>query len=85
MEQSERCDSGLRMPYVPGASEIISVVPPSCLQRNSCSSEKRDYLHGGELALFPVDPKIPLAEVLNQQVPVIEQLFSRLSHDEPDY
>ncbi len=41
-------------------------------------TEKRDSLHRGELALFPVDPKPQLAEVPKHQVPVIAQLLSGL-------
>ncbi len=69
----------LWMPYAPGASETVSVVPHSCplkelrqfstawarSSREACRhthrvelhTEKRDSLHRGELALFPVDPK----------------------------
>ncbi len=46
-------------------------------------TEKRDSLHRGELALFPVDLKPPLAEVLKHQVPVIAQLLSGLGQDRP--
>ncbi len=41
-------------------------------------TEKRDSLHRGELAIFPVDPKPQLAEVPKHQVPVIAQLLSGL-------
>ncbi len=37
----------------------------------------------GELALFPVDPKPPLAEVPKHQVPVIAQLLSGLGQERP--
>ncbi len=46
-------------------------------------TEKRDSLHRGELALFPVDPKPPLAKVPKHQVPVIAQLLSGLGQDRP--
>ncbi len=46
-------------------------------------NEKRDSLDRGELALFPVDPKPQLAEVLEHQVPVIAQLLSRPDQNEP--
>ncbi len=96
----------LRMPYVPEASESVSVVPPSCLWRNSGRSArtghtrwwdlpsyspsltpywKRDSLHEGELALFPVDPEAPTgwgAGALGpcDRTTVIAQLFSRAGH-----
>ncbi len=43
-------------------------------------TEKRVSLHRGELALFPVDLKAQLAEVPEQQVPVIAQLLSRAGY-----
>ncbi len=43
-----------------------------CLtDRVQLHTEKRDPLHRGEFALFPVDLKAQLAEVLEHQVPVI--------------
>ncbi len=39
-------------------------------------TEKRDFLHRGELVLFPVDPKPQLAEVPEHQVPGIAKLLS---------
>ncbi len=44
-------------------------------------TEKRDPLRRGEFALFPVDPKAQLAEMLEHQVPEFAQL--RLRQYEP--
>ncbi len=42
----------------------------SLIDRIQLHTEKRDPLHRGEFALFPVNPKAQLAEVREHQVPV---------------
>ncbi len=40
------------------------------IDRVQLQTEKRDPLHRGEFALFPVDPKAQLANVREHQIPV---------------
>ncbi len=53
------------------------------IDRIQFHTEKRDPLRRGEFALFPVDPKVQLAEVREHQVPVFAQLVLRLWQYEP--
>ncbi len=53
------------------------------VDRVQLHTEKRDPLHRGEFALFPVDPKPQPAEVAEHRVPVFAQQCSRLGQHEP--